>query len=270
MTRIVLIAAAAGLLSLGAIAQPKKVLFLTSAANELPLKNGRLHPTGIFLSEVYIPYKAIVAAGYTVEFATPQGIAASIDPESYKEKYWRGQDSLRQEATDFARQHPAFRHPLPLATALANADQYAGVVIPGGQGLMVDLVRDPAVAQILRTFSGQGKAVGLVCHAPALLLAMPKAQNPFIGYRVSAVTGVEELFIETFVMKGKPHQRHIARQLKKLGLVYEKGGNRKAFALRDRELVTSQNPYSNLTFSKLYVEALGQYATSQNLKVSRQ
>jgi hypothetical protein len=55
----------------------------------------------------------------------------------------------------------------------------------------------------------------LICHAPALILSIPKEENPFIGYKVNSVTGLEELFIENFVMKGKPENRKISQQLKK-------------------------------------------------------
>jgi len=71
--------------SLSIQAQQKKVLFIMSAAKELQLKNGKVYPeTGVFLSEFYLAYKEIVNLGYEVDFATPDGVVASIDKESYK------------------------------------------------------------------------------------------------------------------------------------------------------------------------------------------
>jgi hypothetical protein len=61
------------------------------------------------------------------------------------------------------------------------------------------------------------KAIGLICHAPALLVSIPKEENPFIGYQVNSVSGFEEFYIEKFVMKGKPQHRKIAKQLRKSG-----------------------------------------------------
>ncbi len=139
------------------------------------------------------------------------------------------------------------------------------MVIPSGQGLMVDLFYDKNISNILKNFSQKGKPIGLICHAPALILSIPKEENPFIGYKVNSVTGLEEFFIENFVMKGKPQNRKIAKQLKKLGLKYTKGRPAGNFAVRDRELITSQNPYSNEAFNKLYLEALAEFQIKGNL-----
>ena len=66
-----------------------------SAAKELQLKNGKVYPeTGVFLSEFYLAYKEIVNLGYEVDFATPDGVVASIDKESYKQKYWKNKKNL--------------------------------------------------------------------------------------------------------------------------------------------------------------------------------
>ena len=248
-------------------AQSKKVIFIMSAAKELQLKNGKSYPeTGVFLSEFYLAYKEIVDLGYEVDFATPNGITSSIDKESYNAKYWGKKDTLINEATEFVKQNPKFNKPLTLEQTLANIDSYQGMVIPGGQGLMVDLFYDPNISKILKDFSQKGKAIGLICHAPALILSIPKQENPFIGYKVNSVTGLEEFFIENFVMKGKPKNRKISKQLKKLGLKYKKGKPAGNFAVRDRELITSQNPYSNEAFNKLYLEALKELEEKGTLK----
>lgn len=234
----------------------KKVLFVMSAANRLPLQNGKTFNTGVFLSEFYPTYAALIQAGFTVEFATPDGRKSTIDPESLKEKYWKKEEHLLPEARQFILQNQDFLHPKTLEEALASDDDYKGMIIPGGQGLMVDLIRDSRVTALLLHFAEKKKIIGLVCHAPALLLAIPKEQNPFRGYRVSAVTRLEEMVIENFIMKGKPENRKIGWQLKKHGFKYRKGFPASNFAIRDRQLVTSQNPYSNRAFTRLYLEAL--------------
>lgn len=72
-----------------------------------------------------------------------------------------------------------------------------------------------------------------------------------------------QIFIETFIMKGKPKNRKIARQLEKLGLKYRKGGAGKSFAIRDRNLVTSQNPYSESAFNELFLKLLSEKKTGK-------
>jgi putative intracellular protease/amidase len=255
------------LLSQLTLCQEKKVLFVMSAARELPLKNGKSYPqTGVFLNEFFLAYKAIREAGYGVDFATPGAIVPGIDKESYSDKYWKGKADLKAEAARFVEEDQNFTHPLSLEAVTGQLGDYAGLVVPGGQGLMVDLIRHPTMPGVVKSFSSQGKAVGLICHAPALILSIPRQENPFIGYRVNAVTGFEEFYIEKFVMKGKPQNRKIGRQLKRLGLHYTKGGPGKNYAVRDRELITSQNPFSSEAFGKLYLEALAEYKAKGSLR----
>jgi len=240
-----------------AMAQPKKVLFVMSAARELPLGKGKTYTeTGVFLSEFYLAWKALADSGYVLHIATPNGLVATIDKESYKPKYWKGKTYLIEEGGRFVQQDERFLHPMTLEQALARTDDYAGIVVPGGQGLMVDLVRDTLMTRLLQRFAADGRCIGLICHAPALLLSLPKDAHPFKGYRVNSVTATEEWFIERFIMKGKPALRKIGKRLREHGLVYTKRGPARNFAVRDRNLVSSQNPYSNEAFNRAFGAAL--------------
>ncbi len=264
MTKSIILAMT--LLSGAAAPGQKKVLLVMSAANELPLRNGKVFKTGVFLSEFYPTYVALLKSGFTVDFATPGGRKASIDRESLKEKYWKREEGLLADARTFVLDNERFHHPLTLEEALVNSENYTGMLIPGGQGLMADLIHDPRVPDLINRFATQGKAIGLVCHAPALLLSFPKDRNPFAGYRVNSVTGLEEMVIENFIMKGRPYNRKIAKQLKKHGLQHRKGLPARNFAIRDRQLITSQNPYSNRAFTRCYLDALKEYELKGTLK----
>lgn len=256
---------ALGLLAAGLVHAQKKVLFVMSAADELPLKKGKSYKnTGVFLSEFYLAYKAVLQLGYEVEFATPGGQASHIDKESFDKKYWKGQEQMIAEATRFVQTDEAYRHPIPLQQALARVAQYAGLVVPGGQGLMVDLLYDSTMKQLLVGFAERKKCIGLICHAPALLTALGPAGHPLQGYRVNAVSGLEEWFIESFVMKGRPQVRKIGKQLKRNGYIYRKAGPAKNFAVKDRLLVTSQNPFSHQAFGQLFQAALLEYEAGAN------
>jgi len=238
-------------------AQSKKVLFVMSEADTLLLKKGKnKRQTGVFLNEFYIAHKAIADAGFAIEYATPTGKKATIDQESLGDDYWEGKLELKPEAIDFWENNKAFSNPMTLTKAIEKQNEYIGLVIPGGQGLMVDLIYDKNIPIILKHFAKEQKAIGLICHAPALITTIPKDENPFIGFKVNSVTGFEEFYIETFIMKGKPKNRKIARQLKKLGLEWKRGGQGKSFAIRDKNLVTSQNPYSEDKFNELFLNLL--------------
>ncbi|WP_281612702.1 type 1 glutamine amidotransferase domain-containing protein [Flammeovirga sp. SubArs3] len=244
-------------ISISVFAQNGKVLFVMSEADTLLLKQGKKkRQTGVFLNEYYQAYKALTAKGYVIDFATPTGKKATIDQESLDDDYWKETPELKQEAIDFCSQNSSFSNPIILEKAIQQKEEYIGLVIPGGQGLMVDLIYNKNIPLLLKSFALDKKAIGLICHAPGLITTIPKEENPFVGYKVNSVTPFEEFYIERFIMKGKPQNRKIAKQLKELGIKYEKGGPGKSFAIRDRNLVSSQNPYSGNEFNKLFLEVL--------------
>lgn len=124
---------------------------------------------------------------------------------------------------------------------------------------MVDLINNETMKSFLVKFGNEKKCIGLICHAPVLLTKLSKEENPFYGYSVNSVSGFEEFYIENFVMGGKPLNRKIGKQLKKAGFKYKAKGPAKNFAIKDHLLVTSQNPYSNEAFGKLFKEVLFEY-----------
>lgn len=248
------------LLTTCCFSQKQTVLFVMSAEDTLQLNNGsKQRQTGVFLNEFYLAYKAISNAGFNVEFATPNGVKATIDNESKKDKYWKNNLEIKQDALMFIKKNASFKTPISLKQAVENKEQYLGLVIPGGQGLMVDLFYNKQIPILLKYFAEENKPIGLICHAPVLLTTIPKEENPYVGYKVNAVSPLEEFVIEKFIMKGKPKNRKIARKLKKIGLKYRRGLPKSNYAIRDKNLVTSQNPYSGKAFNKLFLEVLSEY-----------
>lgn len=241
-------------------AQNNRILFVMSAADTLQLNNGeKLRQTGVYLNEFYLAYKSVTEAGYTVDFATPNGIVATIDEESINDKYWKNNLDIKNEALKFTKTDNLFNNPKTLEKAIERKSDYIGLIIPGGQGLMVDLKDDKNIPILLKYFAKENKPTGLVCHAPSLILTIPKEENPYIGFKVNSVSPFEEFVIERFIMKGKPKNRKIAKRLKKLGLKYRSKLPKANYAVKDRNLVTSQNPFSGTAFNKLYLEALIEY-----------
>jgi len=240
--------------------QEKTILFVMSAEDTLTLNNGaKLRQTGVFLNEFYLAYKSVNEAGYKVKFATPSGIKATIDKESKIDKYWKNKLETKKEALKFIEDNVEFRTPMTLEEAIATREQYDGLIIPGGQGLMIDLIYDKNIPILLKHFATNQKPTGLICHAPILISTIPKAENPYIAFKVNSVSPLEEFVIENFIMKGKPENRKIAKQLKRLGLKYKSGFPKSNFSIKDRYLVTSQNPYSSDAFNKLFMKALLEY-----------
>jgi putative intracellular protease/amidase len=238
--------------------KPKgKILFVLSAAREQTLADSSKRATGTFLGELYEPYLALTGAGHEVVFATDAGAAPAIDPESLDERYWQD-EARRARARRFIERAPQVRAPLSLKEARAAADSFDGIVVPGGQGVMVDLLDNADLHALLDHFGAKHQPVGLICHAPAVLTRM-RQPNPLSGRTVTSVSSLEELYIETFVMGAEAQVRDIGEQLEDHGYEHEAAFPGGAHAQRDCNLVTSQNPFSTDRFSALYLEALADY-----------
>jgi putative intracellular protease/amidase len=225
-----------------------------SAAREQVLADGSKRATGTFLGEFYEPYVAITNEGYEVAFATVGGVVPAIDPESLDDDYW-DEPSERDAARHFVATSLAWRAPLSLARARAEVSRFDGLVVPGGQGVMVDLLDDGDLHALLHHFGERQMPVGLVCHAPALLTRL-KPPHAFEGRAVTSVSGFEEFYIETFVMGADAQVRGIGERLEDAGYEHDSAFPGSEHALRDCNLVTSQNPFSTARFSELYLEAL--------------
>jgi putative intracellular protease/amidase len=235
------------------------ILFVLTAAAEQTLANGKKRSTGLFLGEFFEAYRAVRAAGYDVAFASPGGQRPVIDPESLDDSYWEDYPELRTEAERLMAHDASLQAPLSLADALAEEARFAGIVVPGGQGVMVDLLEDEHLHALLLRFGETDRPVGLICHAPALLARLPAYDNPLRGRAVTSVSGFEEFFIETFIMDGEAQDRAIGRQLERRGFKHRNAFPGRPFAVRDCNLVTSQNPYSGDEFSLRYLGALEAY-----------
>lgn len=265
MKNIILIITLAMITDISLFAQNKKILFVMSAADTLELNNGKkLRQTGVFLNEFYLAYKSVSENGYAVDFATPNGDVATIDEESMNDNYWKDNLENKLRAIKFVKDDENFNNPITLEQAIENEDNYIGLIIPGGQGLMIDLIENKNMPILLKQFAKDYKPTGLICHAPSLILTIPIEENPYVDFKVNSVSPLEEFVIERFIMKGKPKKRKIAKHLRKLGLKYRSGLPKANFAIKDRNLITSQNPFSSGAFNALYLKALAEYVDKRN------
>ncbi|QSQ16949.1 type 1 glutamine amidotransferase domain-containing protein [Myxococcus landrumensis] len=240
-------------LSATEVRAPGTVLMVLSAASEQRLADGSARPTGVFLNEFYEPYRALIDAGYEVVLATPGGQAPKFDPEGLKPSYWEEHPEALAEAQALVARLPT---PLSLAEVRPRAETFQALLIPGGQGVMVDLLGDAELHGLLVDFGATSRPVGLVCHAPALLARLSAEANPFSGRRVTSVSGFEEWYIETFVMGARAQVRGIGSRLEDAGFHHETAFPGRSRAVRDCNLVTSQNPFSGTDFNALFLAAL--------------
>ena len=78
-----------------------KVLVVMSGAHLLELKDNKVYATGYYLNELATPLRALIKAGYTPVFASPNGDAPTMDASSNKAMFFGNDDVKRMETLRF-------------------------------------------------------------------------------------------------------------------------------------------------------------------------
>ncbi|MEM7286139.1 MAG: type 1 glutamine amidotransferase domain-containing protein [Actinomycetota bacterium] len=194
-------------------------------------------PTGVYASEMTVPYYAFLDAGMEVDVASPKGGVIPVDPQSLKPVLRTEADDRFMVDTDFRR-----RVTESLAVADLDVDDYDIVYLAGGWGAAFDLGFSAELGAKLTEANAKDRVIGGVCHGPLGLLRAKVADgSPLVeGRRLTAVTDkqVSELGITS-----TPH--HPETELRKLGAEFESATRfRDPFAnhwVVDGNLVTGQN-----------------------------
>jgi putative intracellular protease/amidase len=138
--------------------------------------------------------------------------------------------------------------------AAIRAENFAGIFIPGGHGVMFDLADDASAAKLIQEFDTQEKPIAAVCHGPAALVKVfRKDGTPLVkGKTVAAFTDDEER--EVKLDKDMPFL--LETKLRELGARIDKKEKFAIHAVRDGNLITGQNPASSEATVKLFIEAV--------------
>jgi len=228
-----------------------KILCVLTGASYWTLKDGHRHPTGYWAEEFVAPYSVFTEAGHEVTVATPRAVVPVVDTMSLEPRMAGGEENaLREEAV--IESADELRHPIPLTAV--RLEDYDAVYYPGGHGPMEDLSVDPDSGSLLRNVLSSGNPLGIVCHAPAGLLATRDASGntPFANYRVTGFCNDEEASVG-LADKAK---WLLEDELKKLPTQYSRGPAWEPYTVVDRSLFTGQNPASAGPVAKKLVKAL--------------
>lgn len=229
-----------------------KILFVMTGADHWTLADGTQHPTGFWAEEAVAPYEAFRAAGHEVVVATPGGVVPTVDKGSLAAEVNGGQENADRIAGVLAAA-TELQHPISLEDV--DLDEYAAVFYPGGHGPMEDLAVDSLSGALLTGALDSGRPLGVVCHAPAALLAATRADgtNAFAGYRVAAFTNAEETQAG-FADKAK---WLLQDRLTEAGVQVEVAAPWAPHVVVDRNLVTGQNPASSAPLAVELLKKLG-------------
>jgi len=226
------------------------VLFVVTGADHWTLADGTKHPTGYWAEELVAPYRVFTEAGYQVAIATPGGVAPVVDRASLAPEVNGGEENAKavEAALGGIAQLTA-----PLHLEDVDLSDYVAVFYPGGHGPMEDLAVNADSARLLVDTLRSGKPLGVVCHAPAALLATEQdGGSPFAGYRLTGFTNAEER------QAGLADKAAwlLQDRLVALGADFQEGSPWAPNVVVDRSLYTGQNPASSGPLAKQIVASL--------------
>jgi putative intracellular protease/amidase len=226
----------------------QRVLMIATSHTQLG-NSGK--PTGVWAEELVAPYYQLLDAGVAVTLATPLGGAVAFDATSLKPA---GQnDALLERFLADAVAQAVVRATVTVASVVGVA--FDAVFFPGGHGTMWDLPVDASVTQVVEKAFAAGALIGSVCHGAAGLVTArrPDGQSIVKGVRINSFTDAEEAAVGlTSVV---PFQ--LESRLRELGAAFEGAANWQAFAVRDGQFITGQNPQSSQLVGQHLVAALG-------------
>ena len=207
--------------------------------------------TGVFASELTVPYYCFLDAGMRVDVASPLGGVIPVDPLSLKPEI-RTPDDDRLLGDD------AFRDKLMHSLAIGDVDftAYDIVYFAGGWGAAFDLGQSEELGRKVSGAWAAGRVVGGICHGPLGLLRArtPDGELLVKGRRLTAVTDkqISELGVQITPL-------HPESALRAAGALFEGETHPKRdfFAnhyVADGNLITGQNQNAGPMTARLMMQ----------------
>jgi putative intracellular protease/amidase len=221
----------------------KRALIVTTSHDVLSevLGDKDAKATGVFGSQLTIPYYALLDAGIAVDIASIKGGAIPIEPNSMGWPLAANEDKrFKQDAVALAKAAHS------IAIRQIDVTKYDVIFMSGGWGAAYDMGRSAELADLVTQANTNNAVIGSVCHgALGLINAKAKDGSSLIAGR--NVTGVTDLQIKQLGIDITP--LHPQTQLRKANANYESNtAFQDIFATHvvvDGNLVTGQNQNSS-------------------------
>lgn len=208
-------------------------------------------PTGVFASELTVPYYCFLDAGMQVDVASVRGGIVPVEPFSMKQ-------ALRTAADDRLVGDTELRRQLAESLAIADVDfaSYDLVYFAGGWGAAFDLGQSELLGERTSEAYAAGRVLGGICHGPLGLLRARRPDGELLvkGRRLTAVTDrqVQQLGITITPL-------HPESALRAAGSLFEGRTHplRDFFAnhfVVDGDLVTGQNQNAGPMVARLMMQ----------------
>ena len=208
-------------------------------------------PTGVFGSELTVPYYVFLDAGMQVDVASPLGGIIPVDPLSLKEL-------IRTPDDDRLLGDEVFVGKLMKSLSIADLDftSYDIIYLAGGWGAAFDLGQSELLGRKVGEACAATRVIGGICHGPLGLLKARSASGELLvkGRRLTAVTDkqIHELGVEITPL-------HPESALRAAGALFE-GKHHRArdfFAnhfVADGDLITGQNQNAGPMVARLMMQ----------------
>eukprot|EP01117_Protostelium_nocturnum_P005264 TRINITY_DN1917_c0_g1_i1.p1 TRINITY_DN1917_c0_g1~~TRINITY_DN1917_c0_g1_i1.p1 ORF type:complete len:229 (-),score=59.13 TRINITY_DN1917_c0_g1_i1:76-762(-) len=210
-----------------------KILFVLSSHDRL--LNGK--PTGWYLPEAAHPFY-VLSPHYTVDFASPKGGKAPLDPSSVEQ--FANDEGCKQFLADPVAQK-GVNNTLKLEDV--KEGDYLAIFYVGGHGPVFDLARDSVSKKLIQDFWEAKKPVSAVCHGPCVFIEARDKKGDLIvkGRRVTCFTNEEEEMVK--LVDAMPYL--VETRLRESGAEFVKPEKPWASqVIVDGHLITGANPAS--------------------------
>jgi putative intracellular protease/amidase len=215
----------------------KKALIITTSQDILGEKG---KATGVYSSEMTVPYYEFVDNGIKVDLASIKGGKIPVEPSSVR---W----PLATEADKRSLKDKRFKEKLNNSTKIdaVNVNDYDLIFMAGGWGASYDLGQSKVLGEKISKAYEENKILGSVCHgALGFLQAVDEDGNSLVrGKKMTAVTDkqIKELGITKTPL-------HPETELRKAGVKFESEtallDTLANHVVRDGNIITGQNQNS--------------------------
>lgn len=223
----------------------RKVLFVLSNVAQYP---GTSVNAGNNFPEIAYTYDALVKAGYSIDFTSPQGGAVPLEmvvtSDDMQRRYVYDSDFMWGLA------HTR-------AAAELKASDYVGIVYVGGGAAVVGIPENAAIQQLAkRIYEQQGGVIAAICHGTEGLSQLRLSNGAFLT-QGKAMTSFPDAFLnkESPVFKAYPFSAE--GSIKRNGGKFEHGPKDGSHVAVDGRLVTGMNWQSSVGVADAMIRLLG-------------